>query len=146
MTYLFSLRAPGEILCWCFFVWPWTKWGQGQWVRSESLGLSVMLKMKWEMKTRWRWELDSVHNQECKFLELCWKISHIHFLRVFTRVHHINSFISHKCHIHVSVNWINIASGNGFWPVQRQAITWTNADLLSIGPLGTNFGEVQIKI
>ena len=29
---------------------------------------------------------------------------------------------------------------------QPQAITWTNADILSIGPFGTNFGEISIKI
>ena len=28
----------------------------------------------------------------------------------------------------------------------HQAITWTNADLLSVGPLGTNFSEILIKI
>ena len=32
------------------------------------------------------------------------------------------------------------------WPVWHQAITWTNADFLSIGPLGTNLSEIQIKI
>ena len=30
--------------------------------------------------------------------------------------------------------------------VQRQAIIWTNAGILSIGPLATNFHEISIKI
>ena len=30
--------------------------------------------------------------------------------------------------------------------VWRQAIIWTNADLLSIGPLGTNFSEILMGI
>ena len=30
-------------------------------------------------------------------------------------------------------------------PVRRQAITWTNADLLSIGRLGTYFIEIRIE-
>ena len=47
---------------------------------------------------------------------------------------------------YMSVNWVNIASGNGLSPVRRQTITWTNTDLLSIGPLGINFSEIQIKI
>ena len=34
---------------------------------------------------------------------------------------------------------------NGLAPVRRQAITWTNAGLLSIRPLGTNFSEIRIK-
>ena len=40
----------------------------------------------------------------------------------------------------------SIGSGNGLSPVRRQAITWTNTDLLSIAPLGTNFNEIRIKI
>ena len=44
------------------------------------------------------------------------------------------------------MNWVNIGSGNGLSPVRRQAITWTNVDFLSIGPLGTNFSEIWIKI
>ena len=40
----------------------------------------------------------------------------------------------------------SIGSGNGSLPVRRQAITWTTADLLSIGHLKTNFSEIQIKI
>ena len=31
-------------------------------------------------------------------------------------------------------------------PIRHQAITWTNAHLLSIGPLGTNFSEIWINI
>ena len=41
---------------------------------------------------------------------------------------------------------IIMGSDNGFSPVQRQAISWTNDDLLSIGPLGTNFSELWIEI
>ena len=44
------------------------------------------------------------------------------------------------------MNWVGIGSGNGLSPVRWQAITSTNADLLSIGPLGTNFSEIQIEI
>ena len=44
------------------------------------------------------------------------------------------------------MNWVSIGSGNGLLPVRRQAITWTNAGLLSIGPLETNFSEIRIEI
>ena len=44
------------------------------------------------------------------------------------------------------MNWVSIDSDNGLWPVQRQAIIWTNAGLLSIGPIGINFNEIWIKI
>ena len=39
-----------------------------------------------------------------------------------------------------------IDSGNSLAPVGRQAITWTDADLLWIEPLETNFKWVLIKI
>ena len=45
--------------------------------------------------------------------------------------------------IYASANWVSIGPGNGLSPVRRQAITWTNADLLSIGLLGTNFSEIR---
>ena len=40
---------------------------------------------------------------------------------------------------YMSVNRVNIGSDNGLSPIRRQAIIWTNAGLLSIKPLGTNF-------
>ena len=37
---------------------------------------------------------------------------------------------------HMRPNLVIIGSGNGLSPVRRQAITWTNDDLLSIAPFG----------
>ena len=48
----------------------------------------------------------------------------------------------HKC---VS-KLISIVSGNGSLPGRRQAIIWTNAGMLLMGPLGTNFSEILIEI
>ena len=48
-------------------------------------------------------------------------------------------------HIHVSKQTI-IGSYNGLLLGWRQAIMWTNAGILLIGPLGTNFSEILIKI
>ena len=39
-----------------------------------------------------------------------------------------------------------IGSDNGLSPDRRQAIIWTNAGILLIGPLGTNFSEILIEI
>ena len=44
-----------------------------------------------------------------------------------------------KCRIHASGNWSSIVSGNGLSPVRCQAITWSNAGLLSIGLPGNSF-------
>ena len=40
---------------------------------------------------------------------------------------------------------VSIGSENGLSLIQLQTITWTNAALLSNGPLGTNFSEIWIK-
>ena len=42
--------------------------------------------------------------------------------------------------------WVNIVSGNGWAFVWCQAITWTNADILSTGPIGALFSESWIKL
>ena len=47
---------------------------------------------------------------------------------------------------YASVDWASLGSGNGLSPFRRQAITLTNADLVSIEPLGTNFSEIWIEI
>ena len=39
-----------------------------------------------------------------------------------------------------------IGSDNGLSPGRRQAIIWTNAGILLIGPLGTNYSEILIEI
>ena len=39
-----------------------------------------------------------------------------------------------------------IGSDNGLSPIPRQAIIWTNAGILLIGTLGTNFSEILIQI
>ena len=37
-----------------------------------------------------------------------------------------------------------IGSDNGSFPGRRQAIIWTNVEILLIGPLGTNLSEILI--
>ena len=53
--------------------------------------------------------------------------------------------ISPYCRMYVSVNWVSIGSDNDLSPIRRQAIILTNAGLLSIGPLGTNFTEIRLE-
>ena len=48
---------------------------------------------------------------------------------------------------HICVSKLTIiASDNGLSPGRRQAIIWTNAEILLIGTLGTNFSEILIDI
>ena len=46
-------------------------------------------------------------------------------------------------HIYID-NLIIIGSDNGLLSGRRQAIIWTNAGILLIGPLRTNFSEILI--
>ena len=39
-----------------------------------------------------------------------------------------------------------IGSDSGFVPGRRQAIIWTSAGILLIGPLGTKFSEILVRI
>ena len=48
---------------------------------------------------------------------------------------------------HICVGKLTIIdSDNGLSPERRQANIWTNAGMLLIGPLGTNFSEILIEI
>ena len=48
--------------------------------------------------------------------------------------------------MHICVSKLTIiGSNNGLSPDRRQAIIWTNAGLLLMGPLGTNFCEILIE-
>ena len=48
-------------------------------------------------------------------------------------------FVVAGWHTYVSESWVSIGPDNGLSSVRRQAIIWTNADSLLIGPEGTNF-------
>ena len=50
--------------------------------------------------------------------------------------------VTHICVVELAI----IDSDNGLSPGRRQPIIWTNAGILLIGPLGTNFREILIEI
>ena len=52
--------------------------------------------------------------------------------------------IEAEWHIYASLNIFG--SGSGLSPDRHQAIIWSKAELLLIGPLGTNFNEILIEI
>ena len=54
------------------------------------------------------------------------------------------SQLTHRGRVtHICVSKLTIiGSDNGLSPGRRQAIIWTNDGILSIGPLGTHFGEI----
>ena len=57
-------------------------------------------------------------------------------------------FLTHWGRVmHICVSKLTIiGSDNGLSPGRHQAIIWTNAGILLIGPLGTNFSEILVGI
>ena len=53
--------------------------------------------------------------------------------------------VTHVCVSERGHHWFR-TSDNGLLPVWCQAIIWTNAEILLISPLGTNFNEIVIEI
>ena len=68
---------------------------------------------------------------------------HISFIYFFS-----NSLLTHWCRVtHICVRKLNIIDlDNVLSHGRRQAIIWTNAGILLIGPSGTNFSEILIDI
>ena len=60
-------------------------------------------------------------------------------LSVFCMLYHLKNLLMRSCGITI------IGSDNGLSPGWR-AIIWTNAGILLIGPLGTKFNKILIKI
>ena len=112
--------------------------------------------------------LNQSHNQEVKFTGIprvlnflgTWGTTQIFWMIILLPIWHVDSFQQHfydmpawsflthwgrVTHICVGTN-TNIGSDNGLSPGRRQAIIWTNAGILLIGPLGTNFNEMLIEI
>ena len=69
--------------------------------------------------------------------------------KVFKQLHvHISIVLTHWGWVtHICISKLSITgSDNGLLPGRHQAIIWTNAEILSIKPIGTNFNEILIKI
>ena len=62
--------------------------------------------------------------------------------------HFLRKQLTHWSRVtHICVSKLSIlGSDNGLSPGRRQAIIWTNAGILLIGPLGRNFSEILIEI
>ena len=57
----------------------------------------------------------------------------------------LNSFPPSSAYM-LSMNRVSIGSDYDLSPFRRQAITWTNAGILLIGPIGTVFNEILTEI
>ena len=81
------------------------------------------------------WDIKDI-NTDYKVISLCVSFLHYHNTAAF------NSFSDAICVSKLTIT----GSDNGLSPDRRQAIIWTNAGILLIGPLGKNFIEILIEI
>ena len=83
----------------------------------------------------WTHTPQNMHFSRCKKFEDLWYLECYDILTHWGRVTHI-------CVSKLTT----IGSDNGLSPERRQAIIWTNAGILLIGTLGTNFSEIVSAI
>ena len=69
-------------------------------------------------------------------------------MKIGNTIYWLNFFLTHWGRVtHICVSKLTIiGSANGLSPGRRQAIIWTNAGILLIRPLGTNFNEILIEM
>ena len=76
-----------------------------------------------------------------------WQLIYGHTILVLVTLH-FGDILTHWGRVtHICVSRLTITgSDNSLSPGRRQAVIWTNAEILLIGPLGTNFIEILIEI
>ena len=87
-----------------------------------------------------------LHRQWAKQCLILWGIAKLNWQ--IKHRYNGNNTLNHWGRVtHICVGKLTITgSDNGLSPGRRQAIIWTNAGILLIGPLGTNFSEISIAI
>ena len=89
------------------------------------------------------------HQNTLRFVEILWNTAPLGRTSagtMMTMYVHIFTGLPIVLHIYASVNRGSIGSDKGLSPGRRQAIIWTNAEILPIGPLRINFSEILIEI
>ena len=59
--------------------------------------------------------------------------------------HNVEVLVEPEWRIYASVNYTTTGLDNGLSPGGRQAIIWTNAEILLTAPFGTNFSEILFE-
>ena len=104
-------------------------------VGTKSLPESVMTYRVWD---------NQEHNKANILSILWWNTTAILISKCWTTLYDLTHWgrVTHICVGNLTI----IGSDNGLSPGRRQAIIWTNAGILLIGPLRTNFSEILIEI
>ena len=108
----------------------WSKFNRNLYLMEGSIWVSIGSGNSWALKM---WQAIIVPNvdQDLWYVLSLGHSSLTHWGRV-----------THVCVSKLTI----IGSDNGLSPGWGQAIIWTNAGILLIGPLGTNFSKILIKI
>ena len=78
-------------------------------------------------------------------VKIRWLFDHLNLIFIMGILVYLLTHWGRVTHICVCTN-TNIGSDNGLLPGGRQAIIWTNAGILLLGPLGTNFSGILSEI
>ena len=89
--------------------------------------------------------LNALENFVCKMSTFFWKTASQYRIRT---QNHCGNILTHWGRVtHICVNKLTtIGSDNGLSPGRRQIIIWTNAGILLIWNLGTNFSGISSEI
>ena len=128
-------------------------------ILNSSLGTHCIIGPRWMPQNRTKGKsilvqvLAWCHQATSHYLSQCWPRSILPYgiIRlqwIKTLQHMLTHGLTHWGRVtHIWINKLTIiGSINGLSPGRRQAIIWTNAGILLIGPLGTNFSEILIEI
>ena len=115
---------------------------------DDSLDMASSPKSTWDQTMAWCRQVRSHYLNQCWARPLCGHMASLTNARLTdfnrprsTALTHL-PLVPHLC---VSES-VSIGSDNGLSPFRRQVTIWTNAGILLIGTLGTNFSEIWIKI
>ena len=96
---------------------------------------------------QWMQKKKNLNNMPLFAYELEYQTGKVHFISISTRTVDPMHLLTHWGRVTICICVGNlIGSDNGLSPGRCQAIIWTNAEILLIGPLGTNFSEILIGI
>ena len=107
-------------------------------IHSKPFKIGKIFSTKWWQAVCWKSNISMVSDH---FSSELWSTGSCHIPDCHCSLTHWGR-VTHICVSKLTI----IGSDNGLSPDQRQAIIWTNAGLLLIGPLGTNFSEILIEI
>ena len=112
-------------------------------VGSGDLNLNINDRNLMKKIIQYRMEIKCINldHDECNLIDCVWHVKWLYLTHLLLVPYICVSKLGYH-----SVKWVIIGSGKGLSPVWRQAVTWTNADILSARLLGTNLSEILIGI